>query len=138
MRFTFALIQVFFALLMLLSAGGKLLDMPGFYAVVATYQMVPAPVLPASAWILTLFEAVMGFALLNKRLSANVAFWLIPLHMFYFAGLSQALLRGLKLDNCGCFGVYWARPLTVHTLFEDLVLLGLAIALYFHAKTRRS
>lgn len=37
-----------------------------------------------------------------------------------------ALHRGLQIANCGCFGVYWARPLTAVTLVEDALLLALA------------
>lgn len=129
MRFAFSLLQVFFALLMLASAGGKLLDMRGFYGIVETYQMVPSAIIPLSAWILTLFELLLGFALLEKRIAATASLALVPLHLFYLAGLSQALLRGLSLPNCGCFGVYWGRPLTGYTLIEDIVLLILAFAL---------
>ena len=129
MRLTIALVRIFFALLMLASAGGKLLDMPGFYGIVESYRMMPSPVVPPSAWILTLFELGLGFALLDNRTVRPASVALIPLHLFYLAGLSQALFRGLKLDNCGCFGVYWGRPLTAYTLVEDLILLLLAIAL---------
>lgn len=129
MRIFFRLLHVFFALLMLASAGGKLLDMRGFYGIVASYQMVPDAVIPLSSWILTLFELAMGFLLLDKRLAPACAPALIPLHLFYLAGLSQALIRGLALPNCGCFGVYWGRPLTVYSLVEDMILLCLATAL---------
>lgn len=136
MRFAFSLLHVFFALLMLASAGGKLLDMPGFYRIVDTYQMMPAAIIPLSAWILTLFELGLGFALLEKKMAATASLALVPLHLFYLAGLSQALLRGLNLPNCGCFGVYWGRPLTVYTLVEDIVLLVLAAALCLWLRSR--
>lgn len=136
MRFAFSLLHVFFALLMLASAGGKLLDMPGFYRIVDTYQMMPAAIIPLSAWILTLFELGLGFALLEKKMAATASLALAPLHLFYLAGLSQALLRGLNLPNCGCFGVYWGRPLTVYTLVEDIVLLVLAAALCLWLRSR--
>lgn len=136
MRFAFALLQVFFALLMLASAGGKLLDMPGFYGIVGTYQMLPSAIIPLSAWLLTLFELALGFALLEKKIAASASLALVPLHLFYLAGLSQALLRGLNLPNCGCFGVYWGRPLTAYTLVEDIVLLLLAAALCRYLRSR--
>jgi len=31
------------------------------------------------------------------------------------------------MPNCGCFGVFWARPLSGATLIEDLVMAGLSI-----------
>lgn len=62
-----------------------------------------------------------------------VAAWcsigLLALHSAYLLWLSAALVRGLEIHNCGCFGVYWARPLGVQTLVEDAVLLLMAIGL---------
>lgn len=121
--------RVFFIALMLASATGKLLDMPGFYGIVRSYQMVPEVLLIPSAWALTLFELAMGIALASP-VWRQVVWCLVPLHLFYLAGLSQALLRGLHLNNCGCFGVYWARPLTPYSIVEDLVLLSLAVLFY--------
>lgn len=127
--------RVFFIALMLASATGKLLDMPGFYDIVRSYKMVPELLLIPSAWALTLFELAMGIALISKAWQ-QVVWCLIPLHLFYLAGLSQALLRGLHLSNCGCFGVYWARPLTPYSIVEDVVLLSLAVLFYALSKPR--
>jgi hypothetical protein len=123
------LVHVFFALLMLVSAGGKLLDMPGFYQVVQTYQMLPGLLIPAASWALTLFELALGFMLLFSSSAVVAAVLLVPLHLFYLAGLGQALFRGLALKNCGCFGVFWARPLTPYSLLEDVFLLCLTLYL---------
>ena len=123
------LVQVFFALLMLGSALGKLLDMPGFYHIVQTYQMLPALLIPAAAWALTLFELALGFMLLFASTAVLAATLLVPLHLFYLLGLGQALFRGLALQNCGCFGVFLARPLTPYSLVEDVVLLCLCLYL---------
>lgn len=121
--------RVFFIALMLASATGKLLNMPGFYDIVRNYHMAPEPLLIPSAWALTLFELAMGIALASP-VWRQVVWCLVPLHLFYLAGLSQALLRGLHLSNCGCFGVYWARPLTPYSIVEDVVLLSLAVLFY--------
>lgn len=123
-------VLLFFIWLMFASGTGKLLDMPGFYAVVATYRMMPEALIPPAAWALTLFEIGMGVALVLQKTRARAALLLLPLHLFYLMGMSQALLRGLKLPNCGCFGVYWARPLTPWSLVEDAVLLALAVFLW--------
>jgi hypothetical protein len=124
----------FFALLMLASAIGKLLDMHGFFAITATYQLLPSVLVPFSAWGLTLFELALGAALVWPRTWQRVVVLLIPIHLFYLVGLSSALLRGLNLPNCGCFGVFWPRPLTVWSIVEDVVLLSWAVAFYFYAR----
>jgi hypothetical protein len=42
-------------------------------------------------------------------------------------------MRGLRLANCGCFGVFLPRPLGWSTVIEDLVMAGVCAALAFVA-----
>jgi hypothetical protein len=136
MRLFQSLVHVFFALLMLSSAAGKALDMPGFYGIVATYQLLPFWLIPLASWALTLLEFALGFALLFRQTWLMAAAMLLPLHVFYLLGLSQALLRGLTLTNCGCFGVYWARPLSAYSILEDICLLLLAVFLFVRLRSQ--
>ena len=126
--------RLFFVVLMFLSAGGKLLDMVGFYNIVASYQILPPFLIPAAAWALTLLELFIGVVLMLPRTWRLATYTLPPIHVFYLLGLSAALLRGLALQNCGCFGVYWARPLTTYSIIEDVVLLSWACAFVWAAK----
>ena len=142
--------QIFFALLLLASALGKLLDMQGFYGIVRSYQLLPDALIAPAAWALSLAELALGMALgitlgsssvASLRLRPAVVCLLVPLHVFYLFGLTTALLRGLALPNCGCFGVYWPRSLTVWSVVEDLVLLAWATAFYlilvaWHARSQ--
>jgi uncharacterized membrane protein YphA (DoxX/SURF4 family) len=134
----FALIlRAFFALLLIASALGKLLDMPGFYGIVATYQVLSAALIPAAAWMLTLVELALGVWVAAGVSMPRAALAVIALHAMYSVWLTAAIVRGLNIPNCGCFGVFWPRPLTVQTLVEDSVLLVLAVALWIvHARSR--
>ncbi len=125
----------FFILLMLAAGLGKLADMTGFYPVVASYRLLPEALVIPSAWALTLGELVLGGWLLWGRWLKLAALAVIAIHVFYLFGVVQALVRGLELDNCGCFGVYFARPLRWHTPLEDVVLLALSV--WFWLKARR-
>ena len=123
-------IRWFFVLLLAASAIGKLTDMPGFYAVVKSYALLPEVVIPVSAWVLAIFELVLSIWLaIGKRIYV-AATLVIALHLVYLAWLASALARGLDIPNCGCFGVFWARPLTWFTPVEDLILLALAIIMW--------
>lgn len=130
------LLRGVFILLMAAAGLGKLLDMPGFYPVVASYRLLPELLVIPSAWALTLGELALAAWLVWGRWLKWAALAVIVLHLFYLFGVSQALLRGLELDNCGCFGVYWARPLRWYTPLEDLVLLTLSV--WFWAQTKRA
>ena len=39
-------------------------------------------------------------------------------------------LRGMAVPHCGCFGVFWSRPLSWLTVSEDLVFVLCSWALY--------
>lgn len=123
-------IRWFFVLLLAASAVGKLADMPGFYAVIKSYALLPEALIPVSAWALALSELGVALWLAMGRRVYVAALIVIALHVIYLVWLSIALARGLDIPNCGCFGVYWARPLTWFTLLEDLILLTLAIVMW--------
>ena len=120
-------LQVFFAVLLTVTGVAKLLDMTGFYEVVRTYQSLPEVVIPPAAWMLAVGELVMAAWLLARYRPRAAAITVVLLHMMYLLWLLMALLRGLPIMNCGCFGVFWARPLTWYSPLEDLVLVGLAM-----------
>lgn len=131
-------IRWFFVLLLAASSIGKLADMPGFYAVIKSYVLLPEPLIPISAWALAIFELALAIWLAIGKGIHVAALSVIALHFVYLIWLAIALARGLDSPNCGCFGIYLARPLTWFTLLEDLILLALAIVLWRSVKRKRS
>lgn len=124
------LLRLWFVLLLAVTGLAKLINMPGFYPVVASYQVLPAALIVPAAWLLALLELLLAIWLATRWQARWAALLLVGLHLLYWFWLLAALLRGLKLDNCGCFGAYWARPLTWYSLLEDGVLLLLALWLW--------
>lgn len=113
--------------LLLASGLGKGLDETGFVDVLRTYQLG----LPdAALWLLaigvTAVETVVGLLILSGRRLRMAARLALAINFAYFVVLTATLWRGLELDNCGCFGVYAARPLRWYSPLEDLVLMGLS------------
>lgn len=114
---------------MLATGIGKLLDIPGFIGVLETYRLFPAWVHPVVAVGMVLIELRLAeWLLLGKRL-VRTAFFSVLLHSAFTFVSAMTLLRGLELPNCGCFGVFLARPLTWWTVVEDLVLVGMSLIL---------
>ena len=122
-------VRWFFTALLLASAIGKLLDMPGFAAVVGTYEVFPEPLLLPLGLVLALFELGIGLWLIWGRLLVWAALVIVLLHAGYLAWLGLAYARGLDIPNCGCFGVFLARPLTPWMFVEDGLLLAAALVL---------
>ena len=129
------LVWVFRILLGVIITGaglGKALDIRGFVDIMQTYRMTFLPewsYLP-SALALTGFELVLGVWILGGWKLAMAALLSVLMHIGYFGLMMTSLLRGLKLENCGCFGVFLARPLTWQSPVEDLVLVGVSCGLY--------
>ena len=123
----FIFFKYFFALLFITTAVGKLLDIPGFAAVIATYQLVPMILHQPLALAVSLFELFLGLAIITNTRLKFCAYLTIFVHVGYVFLAVTTLIRGLELKNCGCFGVFLARPLTIQTVVEDCILLILSI-----------
>lgn len=113
---------------------GKLLDVRGFVSVIKTYQF------HLSVWLMWLvaigiiaLELVLGLWILFGDHLKIPALLSIAMHSGYFILLTASLLRGLQLPNCGCFGVFLARPLTWYTPLEDAVLIVMSYGLFILA-----
>jgi hypothetical protein len=66
-----------------------------------------------------------GQAAPRLRRAAGVAG--IAVALTWAALAVQAFVRGLELDNCGCFGAYLAQPLRWWVLLEDAYMVVLAV-----------
>jgi hypothetical protein len=101
----------------------KLLDNRGFAQVIASYQPgLPDPALLALGLLISLAELGIGANLLRgHRLRSNLWATLV-FHLGYAALAAITLWRGIMIDNCGCFGVFLARPLSWGTVVEDCAL----------------
>jgi hypothetical protein len=124
------LLWLWFVLLLAISGMAKLINMPGFYPVVANYQVLPALLVTPAAWALALTEVGLALWLASRWQARRAAGLVVGLHALYWFWLLAALLRGLALSNCGCFGAYWARPLTLYSLLEDGILLAMSLWLW--------
>lgn len=108
--------------ILLVTAVGKLLDLPGFAKVLGTYQAFPESTLFAIAAAVVLAELVLAVWLFSGWRPRAAAFCALGIHLAYAAWSAVSIARGLHLSNCGCFGVFWPRPLGWSTVVEDLVV----------------
>lgn len=122
-------LQYGIALVLLSTAAAKLLDLRGFARVLETYRVFRPAALPPVAIAVTAAELGLGSLLWSGRFLPQAASASAALHAGYAAWSSAALARGLRLQNCGCFGAFLARPLTFWTVAEDLAIAGLSVAL---------
>ncbi len=126
------------ALILLATGAAKLLDIGGFAAIVTQYRVLPDALALPAAWGLALFELALSAWLIAGRWLRLAATASLALHLAYMIWSVVALLRGLELANCGCFGVFWARPLSLATPIEDTLLAALSATLLLGARRREA
>lgn len=100
----------------------------GFVDIIASYRLggTPVAVLIASGLIGGELAAGVGLSsdAARRRRAAAIA---LGVTVAWTAVGVQAFVRGLALENCGCFGVYAAQPLRWWVLVEDVEFVGLAV-----------
>ena len=126
------------AAVLLLTALAKLLDNRGFAAVIGTYGLLPNALLLPAGLAIGLAELGLSLWLFSGRRLSAAGLASAAMHFGYFLLLASALWRGLVLANCGCFGAFWARPLSIASLGEDLVLIAVSLAVWHGARIRRT
>ncbi len=117
----------FVGFVLVASGIGKALDIPGFVGVLAAYDLLPALGNAVLAYCLPIVELAVGAALLSGFFLTLTAWAAAGLHALLLISVSISLWRGLNIANCGCFGVFWPRPLGFQTFVEDAVMLGLSL-----------
>jgi hypothetical protein len=117
------------ALLLFAMAAGQMNDLGGFIDIVATYKVGGGTSVAATlAVVLIAGELVAAAGLVtgdtNKRRPASTIALGVALAWTVLA--TQAFVRGLGVDNCGCFGVHAGQQLRWWVLIEDLEFVTLA------------
>ena len=128
--------RAFVGLVLVATGLGKLLDLPGFVHVVAQYDLMPSLGDHLVAYTLPLVELATGACLLAGFQLRTAATSAVALHILLVSVVAVTLRRGIHVANCGCFGVFLARPLGPQTLIEDLVMLGLSLLVLWRVARR--
>ena len=130
-------IRIALGAIFLFSCAGKIANPTAFAAIVTNYQLLPPPLVSATAVVFPWIEAVCGLALVFGRLEKGAAL-LISLMMVVFTGLILYNgYRGLNIA-CGCFSLAANEPsnIAVNTL-RNLVILAAGAWVFFFSKHQR-
>ncbi len=134
MKILLRIIQFFIAMLLLTTAIGKLLDNRGFAEVLLTYDLFPEAVLLPLALGMSLFELFLSLWIFSGIKLKYASIIAVILHIQLVVVAISSNLRELNIPNCGCFGVFWARPMNWGTVVEDSLLTVVCIVFYLLAK----
>lgn len=135
-RYFCAIPRVFIGLILISTGVGKGLDMAGFVSVLEGYQFLPYWLSVIFAYTLPFIELGIGISLLIAFKPVFTAWLAVGLHSLMLNVVLITLYRGIEVANCGCFGVFLARPLTPLTAFEDIVMLVMSCLALLAAKRK--
>ncbi|PTY02210.1 DoxX family protein [Verrucomicrobia bacterium LW23] len=110
----------------------KMLDPIAFGDSIATYQLLPAPLIGLTALTLPPLEILLGAWLLSGIQPRYPAFGTLLLSVVFALAISQGIIRGIPID-CGCFGGGSATSPWV-TLGRDLLIVLASAYLYLHSR----
>lgn len=118
------IIRVCMGCLFIVSGFGKLIEpTQNFLYIVQSYELFGTVLEKAAAYAVPWVELFLGiFLILGLGLKWVLRALLILIVMFILI-LSQALIRGLPLADCGCFGDFISFPPRVMLLFDCVFLL---------------
>lgn len=103
---------------------------------IASYHLLPDPLIMPMALGLPLFEFVCGVLLLTGYFCATGLLGCILMLVLFLAAIVSALVRGIPVD-CGCFGAHsWLDVNPWVSLARDGVLLLGALYAYRYYLTR--
>ena len=122
------LLRAVLGLTLAATATGKALDVAGFRAVLAAYDLFPVWLLWPLAVAMPVLEALVAATMLTGWWVHWGAVASVMLHSSFAVVLTVELLRGVDLENCGCFGVFLARPLRWSSPLEDVALVTISLA----------
>ena len=122
-------LRTLIAAVLLATGAAKALDLAGFTEVIDSYRVFPPALLWPVAVAMTVIELGLSVWLFSGRALRRAALAATALHLSFTAWIGLALFRGLVIPNCGCFGVFFPRPLGFSTLVEDGVMVAACGAL---------
>jgi len=122
-------LRILLGVILVATSIAKFMNLEGFEAVLHSYRILPQGVHWAAALAISTSELAVGLWLFWGRQLRLAALSSLSLHCTYAILTSYILLRGIPIMNCGCFGAYFARPLSWLTVGQNLLLAGLSFVL---------
>ncbi len=121
------MVRIYLSVLLLAMAAGQLVDLPGFVAIIEDYSVGSGVAWPLAIALTAGEVAAGGATLFTRRRRGEGAAIAVAVTVLWSALAVQALARGLSVDNCGCFGVYFGQRLSGWILVQDAWFVGTAV-----------
>ncbi len=127
-----------FGLLLAAMVVGQTLSYGEFVQAIDTYGVTSGSLSSLLALLIIGFESLGALGALTPQFAKGVRRELILcgviVAIFWTFLAAQALIRGIDVPNCGCFGSYFPQPLNIGVLVQDAIFIGLGFGALWQAK----
>lgn len=107
-----------------------------FFSVIGGYQVLPSALIPLFGTVLIVAEVIVGVMFVLGLYMRYTTYAVLTLLFMFVAAISQTMLRGIPLTNCGCSGTLINLGETAgQVLFRDGVLI-LGVLWVWHVDSR--
>lgn len=132
------LVRIAIGCLFLFSGGEKLLSpYQNFLYVIQSYQMLPSWAEVTVARVFPWLEFFIGLFVVLGLWTVQALKASLTMLAVFIITVSQALGRGLPIDQCGCFGEAIHIPLKGVLLFDSFMVLLIAWIIRFPSRLQR-
>ena len=116
----YLVLRVLFGVFFMLVGGSKLfVPYQNFLYVIQSYQVFPPLIEELSARVVPWVEFFLGLFLVLGLWLKYVLMAFLGLIACFIALLGQAIVRGLPIDSCGCFGDWISVPIRAMIFFDS-------------------
>ena len=124
-------VRIYLGVVFLAACYFKILDPAAFALDVATYQILPLPLINLQALILPWVELAAGLMLVLGWRTRASALLISGMMVMFLVALAMALGQGLEM-GCGCFANEGGEdPISWHTMVRDAVWLAMVLYVLF-------
>ena len=117
---TYLILRVLFGVFFMLVGGSKLfVPYQNFLYVIQSYEVFSPPIEEFAARVVPWLEFFLGLFLVLGLWLKYVLMAFLGLLTCFIALLGQAIVRGLPIDSCGCFGDWISVPIRAMIFFDS-------------------
>jgi hypothetical protein len=131
-----------FGVLLAAMVIGQTASFDAFSTVIQSYGVANAATSNLIALLIIGLEAVGALGALTPQFARGVRREAIlcgvAVAIFWTFLALQALVRGITVENCGCFGAYFPQPLSWSVIVQDIIFIGLGFAALWQAQREYS
>ena len=134
----FPLLRIMIGSVLLVSGFEKVISPPqNFLYVIQAYQLLPGWAEDPASVLMPWAEFIIGLFVVLGLWTQRVLRWALMLFAVFIIVVGQALLRGLPLEHCGCFGSWIQVSPQQILVFDSACLLVIFLLLRCLSGTQR-